>query len=91
LPLVQAAVIYILVNDYREATYFIRAVDAKGALLDGKHCYAWTFPKRCAAVCRPLVRHRLVADDTRQALFHAAETSQPAAPTSAPKTSTPTH
>ena len=28
----QAAVIYILVNDYHEATYFIRGTDAKGAL-----------------------------------------------------------
>lgn len=41
----QAAVIYILVNDYHEATYFIRATDAKGALLDGVHNYTVTFAK----------------------------------------------
>ncbi|MBX9829655.1 MAG: DUF1254 domain-containing protein [Xanthobacteraceae bacterium] len=41
----QAAVIYILGNDYHEATYFIRATDAKGAMLDGKHRYTWTFTK----------------------------------------------
>ncbi len=41
----QAAVIYILVNDYHEAVYFIRATDAKGAFLDGRHRYTWTFPK----------------------------------------------
>ena len=40
-----AAVIYILVNDYHEAVYFIRATDAKGARLDGKHVYTMTFPK----------------------------------------------
>lgn len=41
----QAAVIYILVNDYHEAVYLIRATDAKGALLNGKHHYTMTFPK----------------------------------------------
>jgi hypothetical protein len=41
----QTAVVYILVNDYREAMYLIRATDAKGALLDGKQRYAMTFPK----------------------------------------------
>jgi hypothetical protein len=41
----QAAVIYILVNDYHEAIYFIRATDAKATRLDGKHKYTMTFPK----------------------------------------------
>ena len=41
----QAAVVYILVNDYHEALYFIRGTDAKGALLDGRHSYTMTFPK----------------------------------------------
>ena len=41
----QAAVVYILVNDYHEAVYLIRGTDAKGALLDGKHSYTMTFPK----------------------------------------------
>jgi len=41
----QAAVIYILVNDYHEAVYFIRGTDAKGSLLDSKHTYTMTFPK----------------------------------------------
>jgi hypothetical protein len=30
----QAVVIYIMVNDHREAIYFIRETDAKGALLE---------------------------------------------------------
>jgi hypothetical protein len=41
----QAAVIYILVNDYHEAIYFIRATDDRGALLDGRHVYTVTFPR----------------------------------------------
>jgi hypothetical protein len=41
----QAAVVYIYVNDYREATYFIRGTDDKGALLDGRRAYTMTFPK----------------------------------------------
>lgn len=41
----QAAVVYILVNDYHEAIYFIRGTDAKGALLNGRHDYTITFPK----------------------------------------------
>jgi hypothetical protein len=41
----QAAVVYILVNDYHEAVYLIRGTDAKGALLNGKHRYTMTFPK----------------------------------------------
>ena len=41
----QATVIYIYVNDFREATYFIRGTDAKGTLLDGRHDYTMTFPK----------------------------------------------
>ena len=41
----QAAVVYILVNDYHEAIYFIRGTDAKGGLLDSKHTYTMTFPK----------------------------------------------
>lgn len=41
----QAAVIYILVNDYHEAVYLIRATDSKGGMLDSKHSYTMTFPK----------------------------------------------
>jgi len=41
----QAAVIYIFVNDYREAIYFIRGTDAKDAFLYGRYRYTMTFPK----------------------------------------------
>jgi len=41
----QAAVIYIFVNDYHEAIYFIRGTDAKGALLYGRYGYSMTFAK----------------------------------------------
>jgi hypothetical protein len=41
----QAAVIYIMVNDYREALYWIRTTDADGRPLAGKHEYTMTFPK----------------------------------------------
>jgi hypothetical protein len=41
----QAAVIYIMVNDYREANYWIRATDADGRPLNGKYSYTITFPK----------------------------------------------
>jgi hypothetical protein len=51
----QAAVVYILVNDYHEAIYLIRGTDAKGTLLDGRHAYTMTFPapRRSAARHRP--------------------------------------
>jgi hypothetical protein len=39
----QAAVVYILVNDYHEAVYLIRGTDEKGTLLDGRHTYTMTF------------------------------------------------
>ena len=41
----QAAVAYILVNDYHEAVYLIRGTDSKGSLLDGRHSYTMTFAK----------------------------------------------
>jgi hypothetical protein len=41
----QAAVIYIMVNDHREAIYFIRATDAKGDMLEGRNSYTMTFAK----------------------------------------------
>ena len=41
----QAAVVYILVNDYHEAMYFIRATDSGGAMLEGRNTYTMTFPK----------------------------------------------
>ena len=41
----QAAVVYIFVNDYREAIYFIRGTDARGELLHGRYRYTMTFPK----------------------------------------------
>jgi len=90
LPLVQAAVIYILVNDYREATYFSAPQTPKARCSTASIATSGHFPK-CAAFCRPLARHRLVADGARHALFRAAETSQRTPPTSALKSSTPTH
>jgi hypothetical protein len=41
----QAAVVYIMVNDYHEAIYFIRATDAEGRSLNGKYGHTVTFPK----------------------------------------------
>jgi hypothetical protein len=41
----QAAVVYIFVNDYHEAVYFIRATDGAGAPLYGRYRYTMTFPK----------------------------------------------
>lgn len=41
----QAAVIYILVNDWHEAAYLLRGTDAKGALLNGRNSYTMTFAK----------------------------------------------
>ena len=41
----QAAVVYIFVNDYHEAIYFIRGTDANSALLYGRYSYTMTFPK----------------------------------------------
>jgi hypothetical protein len=41
----QAAAIYIVVNDHREAIYFIRGTDAKGTLLEVQNTYTMTFPK----------------------------------------------
>ena len=41
----QAAVVYIYVNDYHEAIYFIRGTDAKRTLLQGRYRYTMTFPK----------------------------------------------
>jgi hypothetical protein len=41
----QAAVVYIMVNDHREAIYFIRATDADGRPVNGKYRYTITFPK----------------------------------------------
>ena len=41
----QAAVIYIFVNDYHEAIYWLRGTDAKGELLHGRYAYMMTFPK----------------------------------------------
>ena len=40
----QAAVIYIFVNDFHEALYFIRGTDARNALLFGRYHYTMTFP-----------------------------------------------
>jgi len=40
-----AAVIYIYVNDYHEAIYFIRGTDDKAALLQGRYRYTMRFEK----------------------------------------------
>ena len=40
----QAAVIYIFVNDFHEALYFIRGTDAENAFLFGRYRYTMTFP-----------------------------------------------
>jgi hypothetical protein len=34
-----------MVNDHREAIYFIRGTDAQGALLEGRNTYTMAFPK----------------------------------------------
>ncbi|MUV15144.1 DUF1254 domain-containing protein [Noviluteimonas gilva] len=41
----QAAVMYIYVNDFHEAIYFIRGTDAQGDVLFGRYRYTMTFPK----------------------------------------------
>ena len=41
----QAAVVYIFVNDYHEAMYFIRGTDAENAFLYGRYGYTMTFAK----------------------------------------------
>lgn len=41
----QAAIIYIYVNDFHEAIYFVRGTDSKGELLQGRYNYTMTFPK----------------------------------------------
>jgi hypothetical protein len=41
----QSSVVYIGVNDHREAVYFIRATDSRGAMLNGRHRYTITFPR----------------------------------------------
>jgi hypothetical protein len=66
----QAAVIYIMVNDHREAIYFIRGTDAKGALLEGRNTYTMKFARDALP---PMDRSRGVTDDVRQRLFHAGE------------------
>jgi hypothetical protein len=41
----QATVIYIYVNDFHEAIYFVRGTDDKGALLQGRYHYTMKFAK----------------------------------------------
>lgn len=41
----QAAVVYIFVNDFHEAIYFIRGTDDKGELLQGRYRYTMRFAK----------------------------------------------
>ena len=41
----QAAAIYIFVNDFAEAIYFIRGTDADGTLLNGRYNYTMRFEK----------------------------------------------
>jgi Protein of unknown function (DUF1214) len=41
----QAAVIYIFVNDFHEALYFIRGTDAQNPFLFGRYHYTMTFPQ----------------------------------------------
>lgn len=41
----QAAIIYIYVNDFHEAIYFIRGTDSKEDFLHGRYTYTITFPK----------------------------------------------
>lgn len=41
----QAAIIYIYVNDFHEAIYFIRGTDSENQLLYGRYNYKITFPK----------------------------------------------
>ena len=72
----QAAVIYILVNDFHEAVYLIRGTDAKGAMLDGKHTYTMTFPKDALP---PVNRSRggfWSLTHVRQGLLHASKLTE---------------
>ena len=69
----QAAVVYIYVNDYHEAIYFIRGTDAKGQLLQGRYRYTMRFPQGRASASGSQPRWLLVADDVRQGLLHAGE------------------
>lgn len=41
----QAAIIYIYVNDFHEAIYFVRGTDSKGEFLQGRYNYTLTFPQ----------------------------------------------
>ena len=41
----QAAIVYIYVNDFHEAIYFIRGTDSKDEFLHGRYTYTLTFPK----------------------------------------------
>ncbi len=41
----QAAAIYIFVNDFEEAVYFIRGTDAQGTMLNGRYRYTMRFDK----------------------------------------------
>ncbi|WP_082886243.1 DUF1254 domain-containing protein [Flavisolibacter tropicus] len=41
----QAAIIYIYVNDFHEAIYFIRGTDSKDEFLHGRYTYTITFPE----------------------------------------------
>ena len=87
----QAAVIYIYVNDYHEAIYFIRGTDAEGALLYGRYRYTMTFPKDALPPVDRAARRLLVADDVRPGLLHAGRQPQRPHTTSAPSISTPTN
>ena len=83
----QAAVIYIYVNDYREALYFVRGTDAAGALLKPPPLHH-DVPGGGAAAGRPGPGRVLVADHVRQGLLHAGAPN--GGTTSAPCTSTRT-
>ncbi len=72
----QAAVIYIFVNDYHEAMYFIRGTDAQDAFLYGRYDYTMTFPQRRVATGGPGQGRVLVADDVRPGLLHAGHQPQ---------------
>ena len=68
----QAAVVYILVNDYHEAVYLIRAHRRQRRSAEQPPHLHDDISERRAAAGRSLARRLLVADDVRPGLFHAA-------------------
>ena len=84
----QAAVVYILVNDWHEAVYLIRGTDANGACSNGSHAYTMTFPKDALP---PVDRSRggFWSLTMYDGITSCCRSRRTGAPTSAPSVSTP--